>query len=124
MTGRLEGEVHELRQRVVELSKALDAARGRVSLSMRDQRRCPSCGEGKILHAPALLDRSDAGRTKLAIAQPSVWSSKGLGELEAFFCARCGLAELYVKESASIEPDGKHVRLVEGGEPGEDGPYR
>lgn len=115
----LEEEISSLRKEVTELR----SGRGRT---MRHDTACPGCGCRKILHAREVLDRSDGGRQKLALTQPSIWSSSGAGEFEAYVCTSCGIVEWYVLDLLSLKVDGQSIRLIDGeprpGTP--DGPYR
>ncbi len=90
--------------------------------SMRAEVRCPACGCRKILHVTEVLDGSGTGRERLALAQPSAWSARRVGELEAFVCTSCRLVEWYVKDLAGVVVDGERVRLLDGDAAG--GPYR
>ncbi|MBW2526279.1 MAG: hypothetical protein JRI23_19010 [Deltaproteobacteria bacterium] len=115
LVARLEREVAELRAELAEL-------RSRREGSMAADRRCPVCGHRTILHATEVLDRSEAGRSKLALQQPSIWRAKGAGEFEVFVCTGCGRVEWRVKDLDSVAIDGDKYRLLE---PDDDqGPYR
>lgn len=113
--GRLGSEVAELRAELAEL-------RSRRESSMAADRRCPACGCRSILHAAEVLDRSEAGRNKLALQQPSIWRAKGAGEFEVFVCTECGRCEWRVKDLQSVHVDGERFRLLETDD--EKGPYR
>lgn len=116
-------ELAELRQEVARLRGELRAASGRVALTMKAQRRCPGCGGRTLLHASRVLDRSDAGREALALAQPSAWFSRGVGEFEVYVCRACGLCEWYVKDLEALEEHKDLFTLIEAPK-SENGPYR
>jgi len=121
----LAGEVAELRAELESLRTQVRAARERIDLTMRGQTVCPACGCRKILHAREVLDRGDGDmRQKLALAKPSFWRSKVVGEFEVYLCTACGLVEWYAKDLHEVEVDGKVFRILEGNEPGSEGPYR
>ena len=89
---------------------------------MRGQRCCPACGGQKIHYSESVLDRSDSGRMKMALLQPSVWRVKGAGQFETYICAGCGLVEWYVQNPESLA---EHLDLLEHPSPQNDGgPYR
>jgi len=118
-------EVASLRKAVETLRAQVGAARDRIDLSMRGQTRCPACGCWRILHARQILDRGDGDqRQKLALVKPSFWRSKVVGEFEAYLCTECGLVEWYAKDLHEVEVDGEIFRILEGNEPGVQGPYR
>jgi hypothetical protein len=89
---------------------------------MRAQLRCPGCGCRKILHVTEILDSTATGRERLALAQPSRWSGRRVGELEALVCTECRLIEWYAKDLEGLEVDGEKVRLLDGEAAA--GPYR
>ncbi|WP_437941702.1 hypothetical protein [Sorangium sp. So ce341] len=75
-----------------------------------------------LLFAPKVLDADADGRSELAIAKPSVWSSRRVGKLEAYICAGCMLVEWHVKELEGLD---EHVDVsVLDGEAPRQGPYR
>jgi DNA-directed RNA polymerase subunit RPC12/RpoP len=112
----------EFRALVLGLRQELHGAKARLDLTMRGQLRCPACGCRVIVRSPQVLDRSDSGRTNMALVQPSVWSTRGLGELVAYVCSECGLVEWYVKDPQELLKNKKHFEVFEG--PEEQGPYR
>jgi hypothetical protein len=131
------GKVEEQEERIARLEAELGALRGRLEAvesaarpetrgrhcSMKDTACCPGCGGSKILHAREVLDRSEAGRSRMALAQPSMWRDKGVGEFELYVCTACGLCEWRVKDLSGLEIDGDKFRLVEGA-PVPNEPYR
>lgn len=121
--GDLEKAIESLQQQVVELSAALESARARRGTTMQADTRCPACGCRKILYAREVLDRSEGGRSKLALAQPSVWRERGVGHFEVHVCTACGLCEWHVKDLEAIEIDGDRFRLLEADDESA-GPYR
>jgi len=122
---QLTAEVESLRKELETLRAQVLAARERIDLSMRGQTRCPACGCRKILFASKVLDRGDGdAREKMALAKPSFWRGKIVGQFEVCVCTACGLVEWYAKDVHEVEIDGTDFRIVEGQEPGRDGPYR
>ncbi len=124
-----EAELARLRKEVDELGALVGAAHQRGDLSMRGQRRCPACGNRRLLHAREVLDRGDANyREKMALVKPSIWRNRVLGVFETFVCAQCGLVEWYVRDvDELVEQLGslkKVIRLIEDEEPDPSGPYR
>ncbi|XXR75270.1 RCC1 domain-containing protein [Sorangium sp. So ce394] len=93
-----------LEARVGRLEREVQALLERRSASMRDELRCPACGARKILHAPKVLDADADGRSELAIAKPSVWSSRRVGKLEAYICAS---ASARVVKPCKVARDGR-----------------
>lgn len=117
-------ELTALRAELVELRAQLAAARLAEPPTMRARTRCPACHGTRIVHARKVLDRSDSdARKALALCQPSWWSSKVVGELEAYACAACGLVEWYVKEPATLREVDDALVFLEGTPP-TDGPFR
>ncbi len=118
----MKAQVEELTEKVADLSARLTAAQGRAELTLRGQRCCPACGCRRVLYSDHVLDRSDSGRTKMALLQPSIWRVRGAGEFEVYLCADCGLVEWYVKDSEELL---KHLELQEAPGTDEEGsPYR
>lgn len=117
-------EIASLRAEIQSLKAKLDTAERRTAPSIRDSLRCPNCGGTTIFHAREVLDRAEAGREALAIAQPSVWRSRTVGKLELYFCKRCGRAEWFVKDHAEIEADGEAFREIDGSRGPAEGGYR
>lgn len=115
----LEAEIGALR-------RELHAADRRRGGTMAETGRCPACGGRKLLHALEILDGDGGGRNKLALAQPSIWSSRRVGHLQAYICAGCRLVEWHVESLADVEPDGLRIRLIDGTDEGGQGggPYR
>jgi len=120
----LQAEVRELREAVDALRGELRRAQQRVDLTMRGQLRCRACGCRQIAHALRVLDRSDGvTRDGLALYQPSWWSNRAVGELEAYICTRCGQVEWWIKDPASLVEHANHIEILDGDRKGE-GPYR
>ena len=121
----LRTELSELRAHVEALRSQLRDARGRIDLTMRGQTCCPSCGCTRIAHAMSILDRGESdSRRAMALYKPKWWSSKVMGQLEAYACTRCGLLEWYVKEPSNLEANDEYLRILEGSDPHTRGPYR
>jgi hypothetical protein len=119
----LRAELREVRRELAELQAALRDARQHIDLTMRGQTRCRACGCRKIAHAPEVLDRSNEGREAMAIFQPSVWSSKVVGHLEAYVCTRCGAVEWWVKDPSTLKAHERFLRIIDGA-PGDPSPFR
>ncbi len=91
---------------------------------MRARLRCPACGSARLAHAKQVLDRGDGDARKvMALNQPSWWSDKLVGELEAFACTGCGLVEWYVKDPGGLREVKGQIQILDGEAP-ELGPYR
>jgi hypothetical protein len=120
----LEQRIEELERTQAQLQQRLADDPHPSGDTMRKRLVCPACGGRKFVHAVEILDRGDGGRYSMAVLQPSVWRSKGLGEFEVFICLACGLAEWYVREPEELEDAGEHLRVVDGSLPGGGGPFR
>jgi hypothetical protein len=121
----LRRDLEQQRNEFEALRAQVHAARERIDLSMRGQTLCPACGCRKILFASKVLDRGDGdSREKMALAKPSFWRGKIVGQFEVCVCTACGLVEWYARDVHEVEIDGEDFRLVEGQEPGRGGPYR
>lgn len=120
----LQATVEQLRHTVSELKQQLASLRvGGDATTMRRHVRCPACGGGKIIHAPKVLDRTDGSRETMALAQPSVWRSRTVGQFQVYICVGCGLAEWYVQDPEAVAQE-ELFSVVQAPEPGQDGPYR
>ncbi len=119
---RLRAVVEQLAARVEDLDRELRAARAHVDLTMRGQLQCRACGCRRIAHALQIRDLNSDQRDELSLYQPSIWSSKKVGALEAYACTGCGFVEWYVKEPADLAEHEKYMRILDGGP--EPGPYR
>jgi hypothetical protein len=117
-------EIAALRAQLVELKAQLDSARLHTAPTMRVRLKCPACGGARIAHANQVLDRGDGDARKvMALNQPSWWSDKLVGELEAFACCSCGLVEWYVKQPKGLREVKGQLAILDGETP-ESGPYR
>jgi hypothetical protein len=113
-----------LRGELDQLRAQLDNARLHVVPTMRARLRCPACGTARLAHAKHVLDRGDGDARKvMALNQPSWWSDKLVGELEAFACTSCGLVEWYVKDPGGLREVKGQITILDGETP-EAGPYR
>jgi predicted nucleic-acid-binding Zn-ribbon protein len=122
---RLEQQISQLTEEVSALRAELGGARGRVELTMKRQTRCPGCGKRKLLHASWVLDRGESNmREKMALAKPSIWRKRTVGEFEIYTCLSCGLAEWYVRDPTEVPVDGKAFRIIDGDELEGQTPYR
>jgi len=121
----LRAELAALREDVANLHRDLRGARAHIDLTMRGQLRCRACNCRRIAHAPTVLDRSDGdARKALALYQPSWWSSKVSGQLEAYVCTRCGLVEWWVSDPSALEPHEDYLHIIDGDVSGPKDPYR
>lgn len=117
-------ELAELRAEVARLRAQLDNTRLHQAPTMRARLRCPACGNARLAHAKQVLDRGDGDARKvMALNQPSWWSDKLIGELEAFACTSCGLVEWYVKDPGGLREVKGQIQILDGEAP-ESGPYR
>ena len=117
-------ELAELRAEVAQLRAQLDTARLPQAPTMRARLRCPACGNARLAHAKQVLDRGDGDARKvMALNQPSWWSDKLVGELEAFACTACGLVEWYVKDPGGLREVKGQIQILDGEAP-DSGPYR
>jgi len=116
--------VAQLQAEVKQLRTQLDNARLHAVPTMRARLRCPACGNARLAHAREVLDRGDGDARKvMALNQPSWWSDKLVGELEAFACTKCGLVEWYVKDPGGLREVKGQITILDGETP-ETGPYR
>ncbi len=92
----------DLLRRLEALEKSQEELGRRQQDSLRYNSTCPTCRHKGAIHAPSVLDSSAEGRSNMAIIQPSLWSSKTEGELEAYICQKCGFVEWYVKDPSSL----------------------
>lgn len=109
----LDAALERLQQDLADLRADVAALRSRAGPSLAGDHRCPACGCRKVLYARNVLDRSEGGRSKLALAQPSIWREKGVGEFEVYVCTGCGLCEWHVKDLAAVPIDGERFRVIE-----------
>jgi DNA-directed RNA polymerase subunit RPC12/RpoP len=120
-----EAALERLAREVDDLRREIRWARGQIDLSMKGQTRCPACGGRKILHATEVLDRGDGDfRQKMALAKPSIWRSRVVGQFQVYICAACGLVEWYAPNLEGLEVDGKVFQMLDGGADPQGGPYR
>ncbi|MDQ3337633.1 MAG: hypothetical protein M4D80_20925 [Myxococcota bacterium] len=121
----LRAEVAALRENVTSLMNDLRVARSHIDLTMRGQMRCRACNCRRIAHAPKVLDSSESGmRRSMALYQPSIWSGKTKGQLEVYACTRCGLAEWWVSDPATLEAHEEYLFIIDGDVSGPKDPYR
>lgn len=117
-------ELAMLRAEVAEFRAQLETARLHQAPTMRARLRCPACGSARLAHATHVLDRGDGDTRKpMALNQPSWWSDRLVGELEAFACRDCGLVEWYVKDPGGLREVKGQLQLLDG-EAADVGPYR
>ena len=121
----LRADVEALRGLVAGLDAELRAANQRVDLTMRGQLRCRACSCRRIAHALQVLDRGDGDMRKaMSLYQPSWWSSRTQGKLEAYVCTACGLVEWWVSDPGALEPHAEYLQILDGEAPGTKDPYR
>ena len=60
----------------------------------------------------------------MALFQPSFWSSKTKGQLEAYVCTACGLVEWWVTDPGALEPHEKFMQILDGDAQDAKAPYR
>ncbi len=118
----LQREVENLRAEVASLRTELSNAHGRVSLSMRDQRRCPSCGGTTLLHSKRIFDAPHPG-SYLSLVNSSRVFDKRQGSMEAYICMDCGLMEWFA-DTSDVDTAHEQFRVIEGNRDGSKGPYR
>lgn len=117
-------ELAQLRAEITQLRAQLESARLDQAATMRARLRCPACRNTRIAHAKHVLDRGDGDARKvMALNQPSWWSDKLVGELEAFACTACGLVEWYVKDPGGLREVKSQLEILDGETP-DAGPYR
>jgi hypothetical protein len=121
---RFRDRLAAMQAQLEEMKATIAAARLTMEPTMRRHLCCPACGGRRIAHALSVLDRGDSSSAPLALHQPKWWSSKAVGELEAFICRACGYVEWYVKEPATLAPHPEYMEFVDGPEVGGGGPYR
>jgi len=131
--GAMVAEIAALREEVHELRSAVQAAHGRVRLSMREQTRCPSCGETKILHSTRVSTGMGDAQS-LCLWQPDYNQRKAslrtkvLGKvpihalLEVYICMNCRLTEWYTQSLEDLDLEQEQFRVLEGAVA--DGSYR
>jgi DNA-directed RNA polymerase subunit RPC12/RpoP len=121
----LRADLDTLRGLVTSLSDDLRRAHQSVDLTMRGQLRCRGCSGRRIAHAPKVLDRADGNtREGMALYQPSFWSAKTQGQLEAYVCMTCGLVEWWVGDPGSLKPHPEFLIVHDGEAEGGKDPYR
>jgi hypothetical protein len=99
-----------LRQVRVELAAAVMGA----FKTMRASRRCPSCGNGRLLHIPAAKELTKGGPTPLTVHHvDGFWGAKSHGPIEHFICRTCLLIESHAIDLVGVEPDGETVIAIE-----------
>lgn len=98
-----------LQRDMAAMREALRFATGRAYAPMRESLRCSACGGTNLVHGPRVLDRAESGREALSLVQPSIWSARGISELELY--------------PGTIEADGEKLRLIDGTR-GDGAPFR
>jgi hypothetical protein len=120
---RLSARIEALEAQVTALRRELHELRGGRAASMAGDARCPACGSRRLLHALEIGGPHDPA-TRLALSQPSLWSSRRVGNLQAYICSGCRLMEWYVDDLTDVDADGQRVVLIDGEDEAGHGPYR
>ena len=107
-------QLHELTVALEAAARELAELRRRVERTMRSELVCPVCSGEEIAHVFHVLDQDYGQRKAQALVQPSAWSGKTEGELEAFICRSCGLVEWYAKNPRELQEREKYVRFLRG----------
>lgn len=111
---KLRAEMAELSEQVKELHRELARSAAGGFRAMRDTRRCPACGGGRLLHIPAATELASRGAAPLTIHHlDGWWGATSKGPIEHFVCRGCMLIESHVTDLDGIEPDGKTVIAIE-----------
>ncbi|MBX3274608.1 MAG: hypothetical protein KF729_30360 [Sandaracinaceae bacterium] len=90
----------ELEERIAALEARLDAVERRPPerATMKERRRCPSCGGTELYFAPQLVAQLFAGIPfALGVRARAVGRAQTTGDFEAYACTRCGLVEWHAK---------------------------
>jgi predicted nucleic-acid-binding Zn-ribbon protein len=85
---------------------------------MKNAKKCPKCGHGRILHLGQVpdaghLDRVQPMHIATVVTGKTFMGDDKLGSagsLSACVCRACGYTELYVDQPAALPVDGKYVR--------------
>lgn len=117
-----------LLEKIAALEARIDALERRPPdrATMKDLRRCPSCGGAKLLRAGHIHTDLQANTPlALSVMVPRSVTAfvKIRGRLEAFACTKCGLVEWHALELEPSILEDADVELIE---PSDDeaGPYR
>lgn len=124
LAGDLEADLSEVLLRLEALQTVVAAATTQPASWLSRQHVCPACGGHEVLHASEVLDRSEAGKNRMALVQPWLLRLRGAGKFEAWICAGCGLVEWRIPEIEQVKPDGKKLVLVRGPDQQSGAPYR
>ena len=86
---------------------------------MKQSHSCPKCGCRKLLYIAEVADRYDRspssnGVAMIARTKKGKLGGYAAGELEAYVCSACGYCEQYVKDLASLSPDGETIQEIGG----------
>jgi hypothetical protein len=118
----LEAALAEVR---IELERLREPRR---SGSMHQTHSCPVCGATRLLHFRKIQEMTRNGMVDLALQKEhSVWWGlrESAAALEAYACRNCRLIEWHAISLDDVNPDGKDVVEIEGGErPVDPAPYR
>jgi hypothetical protein len=120
---RLAARIEALEAQIAALRRELHELRGGRAASMAGDVRCPACGSRRLLHALEIGGPHDPN-TRLALAQPSLWSSRRVGHLQAYICTGCRLMEWYVEDLEDVDVDEQRIFLIDGEDQAGSGPYR
>ena len=119
-TDALGHDLQSLRSHLARVVADLNALPPRL----RRHLRCPACGTHEVIHSAEVLDRSEAGRSRMALAQPHLLGLAGVGAMEVWICTGCGLVEWAIPRISEVQPDGKKLVLVEWTGDSQGIPYR
>ncbi len=121
---RLEADNAQLLQRVEDLALQVATTRAGGFRSMRDTRRCPACGGGKLVHVPRMQEAAAGTLVDFALAHEWKWSGiVSKGPIECFACQTCGLVEMHVTDFKDTVDNQRIVAIDPERDPTK-GPYR
>jgi hypothetical protein len=115
-----------LAERLTAIEARLDAVERRAPdrLSMKEAKRCPSCGCAKLLES-AFLRADIVAATPFALSMIVQASGRvrTQGVFQVHACTKCGLVEWHALELAPSILDDPKLALIESPDD-TDGPYR
>ncbi len=117
----------ELRARLEAIEARLEAIEERPPerATMKESRRCTSCGGAKLVHTAHLIADIQAGVPfGLSIKVPAWGRVKTRGVFEVFACTACGLVEWHVVDLETGILEDTRLTLIEPSQDDPSGPYR